>query len=99
MRSKIEHIDSIIKSIVEKLWRDRCPTREDMAAAWKEAAGDAIFKHSKPAAIRKGRLVINVDGSSWLYELTLRKETLLKKMKNAMGGENIKELQFRIGEL
>ena len=63
------------------------------------AAGEKAVRHAKPVSLRKKRLVVNVDGSSWLYELTLKKESLLTKMKQRLGEERIKELQFRIGEL
>lgn len=99
MKKRPERIDGVIKSLIEKLGQDGRPTTEEIGAAWKKAAGEAAFNHTKPAAIRKKRLVVNVDGSSWLYELTLRKEGLLAEMKKGLGGDKIKELQFRIGEL
>jgi predicted nucleic acid-binding Zn ribbon protein len=96
---KTARIDGVIKSVIEKLEKDPRPTSEDIGAAWKEAAGEKAARHTKPASLRKKNLVINVDGSSWLYELTLRKESLLAAMKKRLGGKKIKELQFRIGEL
>ncbi|MFH0840291.1 MAG: DUF721 domain-containing protein [Candidatus Omnitrophota bacterium] len=99
MKSRVTHIDGVIKALIEKLSKDSGPTTEDIGAAWKRAAGEAAFKHTKPAALRKKRLVINVDGSSWLYELTLKKEALLAEMRKILGEDKIKELQFRIGEL
>ncbi|MBU4377250.1 MAG: DUF721 domain-containing protein [Candidatus Omnitrophica bacterium] len=99
MKNKAERIDGLIKSLIGRLERDSGPTTEDIGSAWKRAAGEAAFKHTKPAALRKKRLVINVDGSSWLYELTLKKEALLAEMRKILGEDKIKELQFRIGEL
>lgn len=99
MKNKAERIDGLIKSLIGRLERDSGPTTEDIGAAWKRAAGEAAFKHTKPAALRKKRLIINVDGSSWLYELTLKKEALLAEMRKILGEDKIKELQFRIGEL
>ncbi len=99
MKKKAEHIDGIIKTLIEKLSKDERPTSEEIGAAWTEAAGDKAVRHARPVSLRKKRLIINVDGSSWLYELTLRKESLLVKMKQRLGQEKIKELQFRIGEL
>ena len=99
MKKKAEHIDSVIKTLIERLSKDGRPTSEEVGAAWADAAGEKAAHHTKPASLRKKVLVVNVDGSSWLYELTLRKESLLAEMKKRLGGEKVKELQFRIGEL
>ena len=99
MKRRTEHINGIIKTLIEKLGKEERPTSEEIGAAWADAAGEKAVRHAKPVSLRKKRLVVNVDGSSWLYELTLKKESLLTKMKQRLGEERIKELQFRIGEL
>jgi hypothetical protein len=40
-----------------------------------------------------------VDHSSWLYELTVGKKQILKKMEEALKSKKIKEITLRIGEL
>jgi len=99
MRKKPERIDGVIKSLIEKLDKEARPTSEDIEAIWKDVAGDKAARHAKPVSLRKKRLIVNIDGSSWLYELTLKKESLLSALKNKLGEDKIKELQFRIGEL
>ena len=99
MKRREERIDSVIKSIIKKLDRQSNPTIEEIEKIWRKAAGAKALSHTKPASFRKKRLIINVDGSSWLYELTLKKEELLNKLKMQLGEEKIEELQFRIGEL
>ncbi|MEA3305221.1 MAG: DciA family protein [Candidatus Omnitrophota bacterium] len=101
MKRKTERIDSVIKFVIEKLDKTANPASGsvNIEKAWEETAGEKAFVHSKPASLRKKKLVINVDGSSWLYELTLRKEELLDGLKKKLGKNKIKELQFRIGEL
>lgn len=101
MKRKAERIDSVIKSVIEKLDKTSNPTsgNVNIEKTWKEVAGEKAFVHSRPASLRKKKLVINTDGSSWLYELTLRKKELLTGLKKRLGKDKIKELQFRIGEL
>ena len=99
MTRKTERIDSVIKSIIGKLDKEANPTSEDIEKIWRDIAGGKTSSHAKPVSLRKKRLVINVDGSSWLYELTLRKNELLAKLKKRLGEDKVKELQFRIGEL
>lgn len=99
MKRESERIDSVVRSIIKKLDKQSNPTSEDIAKIWGEIAGKKAASHTKPASLRKKRLVINVDGSSWLYELTLKKRELLAELKKRLGGDKIEELQFRIGEL
>ena len=101
MKRKAERIDSVIKSVIEKLDKTSNPTsgNVNIEKIWKEVAGGKAFVHSRPASLRRKKLVINIDGSSWLYELTLRKKELLANLKKKLGKDKVKELQFRIGEL
>jgi len=99
MKHQTERIDGVIKSIIEKLDKQPNPTSDEIEKIWKEIVGNKAFPHTKPVSLRKKRLVINVDSSSWLYELTLRKNEILDKLKKGLGKDKIEELQFRIGEL
>ena len=95
----MEQIASIVKSIIKKLDKQSNPTSEDIEKIWKEIAGKKAASHTKPASLRKKRLMMSVDGSSWLYELTLKKSELLAGLKKRLGEDKIEELQFRIGEV
>jgi len=99
MKQKPERIDSIVKSIIEKLDKKSNPSSTDIERVWKEVAGEKISSHTKPASLRKKKLIINVDSSSWLYELTLKKNEFLANLKRGLGEDKIEQLQFRIGEL
>ena len=99
MKIKPERIDSIVKSVIGKLDKEANPTSNEINSIWKEVAGKKAIRHTKPTSLKKKHLVVNVDGSGWLYELTLRKKELLTGLKKRLGKDKIKELQFRIGEL
>ncbi|HLD82715.1 MAG TPA: DciA family protein [Candidatus Omnitrophota bacterium] len=53
--------------------------------------------HIKFNYLRKGILTVNVDSSSWLYHLSLRKDDLLSRLRQK--DKAIKEIRFRIGEV
>lgn len=54
-------------------------------------------KHIKVNYFRKGVLGINVDSSSWLYQLSLGKEDLLLKLTTRF--KEVKDIRFRLGEV
>lgn len=96
---KEKAISDVLKDALNKLSSPARPTEEAMALLWEAAAGSDAAKHSKPVAIKKSELLVNVDGSSWLYELTLRKKKTLQALEGKFGKKNIKNIRFRIGEL
>lgn len=92
-------LERVVKDIILDLGKRDRLTEEDMASVWEAAAGKRASKHTAPASLKKARLVINVDGSGWLYELTLKKKEILKKLKGRLGDKKVKDIRFRIGEV
>lgn len=95
---KAGSLGSELQNIISKLKKGHV-SEKDMAGAWKAAAGARAFRHTKPVTLKKARLVVNVDGSGWLYELTLKKREILKKLEEKLKPKKIREIKFRIGEI
>ena len=92
-------LKGVLKKIVADLEK-KGKEEEDLTRVWEKIAGTRAARNTKLAFMRSKRLVINVHNSSWLYKLTLEKETLKQKLNDALkGNKKIKELQFRIGEI
>ncbi|MFC1590464.1 DciA family protein [Candidatus Omnitrophota bacterium] len=97
-------LEGIIKGIVSNIGSQAVLTEEAMAKMWKGAAGAKAARHSKPVRLRGSSLIVNVDGSSWLYELTLNKKAISKKLGEKIARatkdkKKIKDIRFRIGEV
>mgnify|MGYP001592021544 FL=1 len=99
MKNKITPIQDIVKSVFERLEQEKKLTREDVEERWKEIAGAAGSKHARPVSLRKGVLIVFVDSSGWMQEMSLQKRKLLKQLKRAFGKDKILGIQFRIGEI
>ena len=99
MKTQPEQIGKIINKVVEKIASPKRSVNGRILQLWPEIAGERILRHTRPRGIKNGRLIINVDGSTWLYELTQRhKKKLLKKLQKKMGEETLAEIRFRIGD-
>ncbi len=96
---KEKAIGDVLKETLKKLVSPSRPSEEGVLLLWEAAAGAAAAKHSKPVTIKKSELVVSVDGSSWLYELTMRKKAILKGLEGKFGKKVIKNIRFRIGEI
>jgi predicted nucleic acid-binding Zn ribbon protein len=92
-------IGNIIKDVIKSLSGKGRVGEEEIYEAWRKAAGDKAAGHTKPVSIKKSVLTVNVDGSGWLYELTIKKKELLEKLDGHMRQKKLKGLRFRIGEI
>jgi len=91
-------LEDILKNVIEKMGKKR-PSEEEIGDAWVEAAGNAAARHSRPVGLKKSVLVVNVDGSGWLYELSTAKREILSKLDVSVKKKKIKDIRFRIGEI
>jgi predicted nucleic acid-binding Zn ribbon protein len=92
-------IGDIVRTVFEKLQREKTLTREEVEERWKNLVGDTGAKHTYPASLRKGTLVVFVDSSGWMQEMAFAKRKLLKQLKRTFGKDKILGIQFRIGEV
>ena len=89
----------VVKGVLQEMGPKGRLTEEAMAEAWEGAAGKAAASHSRPVSFRQATLLVHVDGSGWLYELTLKKKEILKKLEDDFKGKKLKDIRFRIGEV
>jgi predicted nucleic acid-binding Zn ribbon protein len=68
---------------------------------WEAGVGSKIARHTSPHSLTsQGKLLINVDSSPWVEELTrFHKEKIKKAMNRLLGQEVIKDIFFRIGKI
>ena len=95
----VEHFSALIGSVIKNLTGKERLGAEEIGQAWEEAVGQAAAKHSRPVSFKKASLVVNIESSSWLYELTVRKKEIMKTLEIALKGKKINELRFRIGDI
>ena len=95
----IEHFSQLIVHVIDGLAGKERLGEEEIEDAWREAAGEAAAKHSKPVSFKKAVLAVNVANSSLLYELSVRKKDLLESLSARLKGKKVREIRFRIGEI
>jgi len=96
---KPKSIEDLVKGVIKELSKKGRLSAEEIAAVWASAVGDAAAKHTKPIAFRRSDLVVHVDDSGWLYELSTKKRDILKKLEGKLKNRKLKNIRFRIGEI
>ncbi len=94
-----EHFSELVGNVIKNLTGKERFGEEEIEGAWRKAAGDAAARNSRPVSFKKASLVVNIQSSSWLYELTSRKKEILAALEREFKGKKIKELRFRIGDI
>jgi predicted nucleic acid-binding Zn ribbon protein len=91
-------ISDVIKSVFTKIEGEKTVSKEFIETSWRQAAGEAGFKHSTPVELKNGLLLVRVDSSAWMQELALEKRKILKALQRALGKDRITGINFKIGE-
>ena len=89
----------LVKSIIGNFAGKEKLTEEEIRSAWGIVVGEQAAKHSRPRSFQESRLIVHVDDSSWLYELTTRKKYILNNLSSELKGKRLKDITFRIGDL
>lgn len=92
-------LKNLLKNVISGIEKKR-KDEGDIVNLWEKTVGKKASRHTKPAFLKEGRFVVNVSNSSWLYNLTIEKRTLLQKLNRSLKKEKkVKTLQFRIQKI
>lgn len=65
-------------------------------AAWPEAVGTKIARHTRPAKLVRTRLVVEVEDNTWQRQLFALTPHILKNLEKTLGRGLVEDLEFRI---
>jgi len=94
-----EGIKSILDKVIVKIESNSPRNKEFILKTWQRTAGKKASSHSRPVSVRKSVLTVEVDSSTWLYELNLLKRSLLRDIKKELGQDKVKNIRFRMGDI
>ncbi len=72
---------------------------EGLEAAWRDAVGEDIARHTRVGSVRRGKLEVTVAHSTIVQELTFRKNTVLTALRESLPQEAIHDLHLRVGPI
>jgi predicted nucleic acid-binding Zn ribbon protein len=100
MSREVMPIGDVLKTVLRRLGLGQRVRVARIVQDWERIVGSKIAKHCTPVSVRGKILVVNVDSSVWLAELTqFFKDKMLEQIRNETGGTGIKDIRFRIGDI
>lgn len=67
-----------------------------LQAAWATTVGEQLARVATPVSERDGTVTIECADAVWAQELDLMQETLLERLRSAVGEQAPKALRFRV---
>ncbi|MCC6860103.1 MAG: DUF721 domain-containing protein [Bryobacterales bacterium] len=65
-------------------------------AAWPSVVGKIIASHTRASRMVRSRLIVEVEDQVWQRQLTQMSKHIASRMKDALGGAEIDEVEFRV---
>lgn len=96
IRSHPQTIRELVTPLVARLTVSKRPSAEEVAASWRRLVGPRAARHSQPTSLRSGELLVAVDTSVWLWNLSLQRHQLLEGLQAAWGAETITAIRLRM---
>lgn len=93
-------LSGILDGVLKKLGLERRVQESRILRDWETWVGPSIAQHAVPYRVINKKLVIYVDNSVWLAELTrFYKHKILQRIHKEVGKELIEEVILKIGEI
>jgi len=87
-------ISGIVDSLMRSLGLSRTYDGWQAVANWPEIVGDTIAGISRAVRYEQGVLYVAVEKDVWRQELTMRTETILKKIQSMPYGRAVEKIQL-----
>ncbi|KPJ76815.1 MAG: hypothetical protein AMJ54_10255 [Deltaproteobacteria bacterium SG8_13] len=66
---------------------------------WEKAVGEIIAENARPAAFKGKILLVHVNSSPWLHQLSFLKKDILARINRELGQDLVEEIKFKIGSI
>ncbi len=96
---KPEQIRGVLGKVIKKIEGREPDKKERITDAWYKTVRNKAGKHTRPASIKKKTLVVEVDSSTWLYELNLRKTEIINNIQKELKDTEIENIRFKMGDI
>jgi predicted nucleic acid-binding Zn ribbon protein len=88
----------ILTRVLSRYGLDEKLKRYQTLSLWSSIVGDEIAKRSKPLAIERGVLSVQVVSSAWAQELSFQKQLILARLRSNPQFGDVRDLRFSVSD-
>lgn len=93
----MDNIKEVVRGVIERLSQQQPADEQKIEEILKSVLTDSETKNIKFIGIREDKGYFVVTSSVWLYQINLKKNKILEKLKTLF--PNLKNLYFKIGKV
>ena len=93
--SRTKSVGEAIEELVTQLGIKKKLHEQDAFVVWDEAVGERIAKVATPTRMLRGTLIVSVKSGPWRNELNMRKQEVVRRINELLGGEIVKDIKFQ----
>ena len=90
-----QNLSHVLSKMLKDLGMEENAKRYEALSRWEEIVGPKVASVTKPERVSHGTLVVKVTSSVWKYELTMRKQEILKKIHQVTASDEVKDIQWK----
>lgn len=94
--SRTNHASRVIDGVMKSLGLEGRQWLVELEEAWPSMVGDVVAAHTRPGQVIGNRLIIFVDSSVWLSELSRYHKAAIMTNLSGQFGDRIKSVNLRL---
>ena len=91
---RVESISRVLPALLRELGLEAGVLGWRAVTEWPAAVGPRVARRARAVSFKDGTLLIEVEGSSWRYELGFLKRDLLRQLNRHLGTQWVRDLEF-----
>ncbi len=95
-RLNVEPIGSMIRRVMAKRGYGETQAADQLQAAWRSAAGEALARETRAGRVTRGTLTVFADSSVALQELQFQKAQIIKALNITLPNASIKKIRGQL---
>ena len=96
-RPKLNPLAAILDQALKKLDLGEAALEARAVMLWSDVVGPQLARATEAQKMQGGTLIVITKSSSWNQELSMQKTTLLRRYRERLGQELIKDIRFTVG--
>ena len=93
----MDNIKDVVYQVVGKMSLRQPQTPEKVERILKNILNDKELEHVSLAGEKNGHLFIHVDSPAWLYQMNIKKNKILERLKDEVS--SVQNISFKIGKV
>jgi predicted nucleic acid-binding Zn ribbon protein len=90
----MEAVASVLSRLMQKLGLSAELEGWRAVEEWHRLVGPRVGRHTRAVSFRNGALLVEVEGSAWMHELSFLKRDLIQRVNRYLGADRVREVKL-----